>query len=420
MSRSSFQLLIVAVVLSVSAAAYADRSPQAVEVLTKANAVTQKLTAVSYEGEYLVEGDLAGKLPVVSGKVLAQRGESGKRDRLRIEGALQMPGQPQPAAFRYATDGDQAFKVDEANKLYVSGRLADARVPELEALFPPKYFGDAFGRELNAESSVHEGLQTVEGVECDVVKVTFDAAGNRSIRYFLGKKDGLLRRAENMIRMMMPGATSPSSSRIIFNVKGLDPQPKSTPENFRLPCPEGFRSEVFQGNISNAQQNAAGFIASGAMAPDWELKTTDGKTISLKSLRGKVVVLDFWASWCGPCKMAMPGLQKVHEQFRDKPVAILGVNCRERSKQGQAQGLEFVRQKGLTYTQLLDGDSVALAYKVQGIPCFYIIGPDGKVIFATAGFNPQLHEFMSDIITKNLPAQPPAASAPAAKNPAAP
>ncbi len=60
------------------------------------------------------------------------------------------------------------------------------------------------------------------------------------------------------------------------------------------------------------------------------MKDPAGKSVSLKSLRGKIVLLDFWATWCGPCRMAMPGLQKLHDRYKDKPVAIYGVNCRER------------------------------------------------------------------------------------------
>ncbi len=420
MNRVRSNFFAFAVGLCLPAVSFAKGSPQAVEIITKANAVAQKLTAIAYEGQFRVEGDFVDKLPQVTGKVIARRGEPGKGFHLLIQGTTQAPGETQATSFRFATDGEQAFKVEEQKKLYISGKLADARVSEVDALFPPKYFGDAFKNELSSQTATHEGVRTIDGVECDVVKITADPSGNRSMLYFIGKNDSLLHRVENTIRMMMPGASTPSTGRVIFNAKGLDTQPKTDGSMFRLPCPDGYRSEIFQGSFTNAPQTEQGFLAAGSQAPDWELKTPDGKVVSLKSLRGKVVVMDFWSSWCGPCKMAMPGLQKVHEQFKDKPVAILGINCRERSPDGEKKGLEFVRQKGLTYTQLMKGDSVEKAYKVGGIPCFYIIGPEGKVIYATSGFQPRLHEYMSQLIEKSLPAQPRAAAAPEAKSPAIP
>ncbi|HKQ46772.1 MAG TPA: TlpA disulfide reductase family protein [Phycisphaerae bacterium] len=395
----------VALILLFPVLAWAEATPEAKEILTKANAAAQKLDAISFEAQYTVDGDFVGKFPQVSGRVLAVRGEPGKAHRLFVQGATQMPGQSQTAGFRFATDGDDAFKIEEQTRTCLSGKLANAQVSEVNVLFPAKYFGDIFQNELTRGATTLEGVQTIEGVECDVVKFIPDSSGNNSVSYFLGKKDGLVRRIENAMKIMMPGAPGPVSGRVIFNARNIDTAPKTDANAFRLPCPEGYRAQVFQGAFNQVAENAKGFLPSGSLAPDWELKTPDGKTVSLKSLRGKVVVMDFWSSWCGPCKMAMPGLQKVHEAFKDKPVAILGINCRERSPAGEKAAMEFVRQKALTYTQLLKGDSVAAAYKVSGIPCFYVIGPDGKVLYATAGFQPQLHDYMKGIIEKSLPTQ---------------
>ena len=400
----------VVVVLLFPVFAWAEATPQAKEILTKANAAAQKLGAISFEAQYTVDGDFVGKFPQVSGRVLAVRGESGKAHRLFVQGAMQMPGQTQTANFRFATDGEEAFKIEEQTRTCLSGKLVNAPVSEANVLFPGKYFGEVFQNELTKGTATHESAQTIDGVECDVVKYIPDPSGNNTVSFYIGKKDGIVRRIQNCMKIMMPGAPGPVSGCVIFNAKNVDTSPKADAGAFRLPCPEGYRNEIFQGAFNKVAQNAQGFIPSGALAPDWELKTPDGKTVSLKSLRGKVVIMDFWSSWCGPCKMAMPGLQKVHEEFKDKPVAILGINCRERTPAGEGLAMEFVRQKGLTYTQLLKGDTVAATYKVSGIPCFYVIDPDGKVIFATSGFQPQLHDYMKRIIEQYLPTTKAAAS----------
>lgn len=410
MTRFKSNLFLPSIVLASATIAYADQSPKAREVLSKANAAARLITAISYEGQYSVDGDLAGKLPQVVGKVVAVRGEDGKPPRVFIQGTMQLPSQAEPMPFRFASDGQNAAKADDQHKVFQSGPVSDARVSEVAALFPPKFFGDAFQNELSSPSATHEGVQTIDGVECDVINVTFDPRGLRAIRYCIGKADHLLHRAENSIRLTMPGAAQSSAGRIIFTARNLNTKPSIDPNMFRLASPQGYRQEVFQNGFNKVPQNQQGLLASGVKAPDWELKTADGRTVSLKSLRGKVVVMDFWASWCGPCKLAMPGMQKVHEKFKDKPVTIVGINCRERSPAGEAAGLEFVQKKGLTYTQLMKGDSVAQAYLVQGIPCFYVIGPDGKVVYATSGFQPALHDYLSKIIEQSLPEGPSAAA----------
>jgi thiol-disulfide isomerase/thioredoxin len=130
------------------------------------------------------------------------------------------------------------------------------------------------------------------------------------------------------------------------------------------------------------------------------LNAQDGKTVFLKSLRGKVVVPDFWATWCGPCKMSMSSMQKLHERFKDKPVTVLGVNCREQFP-GVAP-MAYIKEKGYTCPQLLNGDSAAEAYKVNGIPAIVVIDPDGKILFSAAGFNPTTEDALADIIRRRL------------------
>lgn len=124
-------------------------------------------------------------------------------------------------------------------------------------------------------------------------------------------------------------------------------------------------------------------IPAGSMAPEWSLKDTSNKDHKLSDYKGKIVVMDFWATWCGPCKRAMPAVQKIHEEYKDKGVVVFGVNCWERSDPAQ-----YMRQQKYTYTLLLRADDVATKYGVNGIPAFFIIDGDGKIAFSEAGFGP--------------------------------
>jgi thiol-disulfide isomerase/thioredoxin len=138
----------------------------------------------------------------------------------------------------------------------------------------------------------------------------------------------------------------------------------------------------------------------GSEAPGWTLRSADGQEVSLGKLRGKVVLLDFWATWCGPCRQAMPALQRLHERYKDKPVAIFAVNCWERSPQVDPAG--FLKQSGYTYPVLLNANDVAQAYKVTGIPTFYLIGTDGKILLASSGVSADAERQIEALIEQAL------------------
>jgi thiol-disulfide isomerase/thioredoxin len=123
-------------------------------------------------------------------------------------------------------------------------------------------------------------------------------------------------------------------------------------------------------------------LTRGSDAPDFSLATPSGAKKSLASYKGQVVVLDFWATWCGPCKTVMPALQRLHEKYQGQPVAIIGMNA-----EGPEGGdpVAFKKDNGYTYELLLEADATSEAYRVRGLPTFYVIGPDGKVVWAGVG-----------------------------------
>ena len=138
----------------------------------------------------------------------------------------------------------------------------------------------------------------------------------------------------------------------------------------------------------------------GDMAPDWSLQDRNGKTVKLSELRGNVVVMDFWATWCGPCIKAMPSVQAMHERFSGQPVKVFGVNTWERAN--GPDPVKFMADKKFTYGLLLKGDDVAKQYGVTGIPAFFIVGTDGKIIHTAVGFNPAEKDKMNKIIEDHL------------------
>ena len=118
-------------------------------------------------------------------------------------------------------------------------------------------------------------------------------------------------------------------------------------------------------------------------APDFTLAKLDGSgDLALESLRGKAVVLNFWASWCGPCKDETPLLQKGWERWQGKNVAFVGIDV----KDFRSDARSFVRKFGVTYPNVYDGKGSTVGrYGVTGFPETYFIDPRGRVVFRIAG-----------------------------------
>ena len=178
-------------------------------------------------------------------------------------------------------------------------------------------------------------------------------------------------------RTETPAATAAPSGNMRSAGQGFSPEMRAVFANAGLP-------------LLNQKMEPRDFTLPIAASPS--IPQTLVRTISLGSLRGKVVFLNFWATWCPPCRDEMPSMESLYAKFRDRDFEILAVNSAERN----ADVYEFMTANNLSFPAVLDSsNAVNRLYGVQAIPTSYIIDRDGMIILRLVGSidwdTPEIH-----------------------------
>ena len=122
--------------------------------------------------------------------------------------------------------------------------------------------------------------------------------------------------------------------------------------------------------------------APGTSAPDFSGRSLDARPVSLAGLHGKVVVLNFWATWCLECRPEMPKLEQVHREFAAQGLVVVGINAREKGDPVRV----FARQLNLTFPLVLDPDGkINTLYGVVGLPTTFVVGRDARAVALGVG-----------------------------------
>jgi thiol-disulfide isomerase/thioredoxin len=370
---------------------------QAQAVLDGAREAARSLKALAYTAT-LQGGGSRGKSTL---NVVMQKAESGDW-MLAVKGTAQ--GEKGPSNVHVTFDGIKLMALREADKVVLERQATS--LSEAEAFFGRQGVKQAvafalLGKDplaLPAGAKVrHERTQKISGVDCDVLLVE---TADETQRWFFGREDKLLRQTFAMAR----GASGAGLTRTI-TFADLQKDTAFSSDTFSVALPSGFASQPEKSPVAQAPAAATptapaagsdnpafrvaqGLLPVGTVAPAWTLKDDAGNTVNLSDFKGKVVFMDFWGTWCPPCRAAMPKTQRLHERFKDQDVVVLGMNF---ERDPNANPRKFMDDNKYTFGLILKGDTIASRYRVRGWPTFYVIDREGKVVFGEVGFDPS-HE----------------------------
>lgn len=249
---------------------------------------------------------------------------------------------------------------------------------------------------------LREETLEIEGksFDCIVVEVEYDLRLPASIKqspktFWIDKARNIVLR-ESYTMSMESSAFGPTETKRTTTFTAAKLNEPLSDSLFAFVPPEGAK-EVERLSIWGGVASDRAANLKGREAFDFTLKDLDGREVNLKSLRGKVVLLSFWATWCGPCRAEMPLIEKLHREFKDRGLVVLGINS-----ESPEIAREFFRKNKYTFTSLVDDrGEVFRSYQASSIPMVVVIGRDGKILATRVGYSPQMSEYeLRDFLKK--------------------
>ncbi len=301
-------------------------------------------------------------------------------------------------------DGSRAINVDMSKNRAMLFQDPD------NSMAQAMYFGQFFSQIMKKQSDsaaisqqknlVYKGTENVNGAECYLVTQDISENDTLSNAFYFG--------AESKLIMKFVSKIISQKTEYETVVSGMEIDKTIEDNMFTQSIPSGFSIDTIKpgpagadgGSAAPGQKSAEeeyNLLKQGSKAPDFSLSDPNGKSVSLKDFAGKVVVIDFWATWCRPCQMAMPLIQKVYQKYKNKNVVVIGISSNER---GKANPAETMKKLGCNYMLLLNGEKITSSYNVPGFPTLYVIDKKGNICYSEVGYDQDLDKKIGDAIDK--------------------
>lgn len=283
-----------------------------------------------------------------------------------------------PASNEYVVSADVSVKTNQV-RAPIDMIMLNARARTVIESYSKLPMGMAFPKIVGEEFVTISGQK----IACTVVEAgdpnfTSSAKSQSYRKLWIDSARFLVLREQHRMRnQVRVGATMESNISVEYSVAKINEA--VAPSLFTFTPPAGAKL-VDELNTPFRAPKRANWAGKDALA--FTLKDLEGNALEFASLKGKVVLLDFWASWCGPCVAELPHIEQLHKDFKDKGLVVLGINDEELEI-----AKSYVKEKGYTFKTLIDeGRAVARLYEVNGIPQVLLIGRDGKIKLHEIGY----------------------------------
>jgi thiol-disulfide isomerase/thioredoxin/outer membrane protein assembly factor BamD (BamD/ComL family) len=311
------------------------------------------------------------------------------------------PGQEKEATFdaefQKGIQNLRRRRFEEALKSFKrANEMRDKKSPECYVAMAQAYMG------LEAHKNVIESCDKaleLGGNDPQVLVPAYNLKGLALHAQAEGKNQKKLQEAEAVFRQGLAIGTD-VVPMIHYNLgtvlmqQDRDPEGIAEMQKFLELEPKGFNAESARKMMENPRR------AREPYAPDFSFTTADGEFVTLEELRGKIVVLDFWGTWCPPCVASVPAMRGLHKKYSKDPAFVLiGIDTRDDEETLRA----FTAENKMTWRQYRDQDNqVSLSFSIRAFPTYVVIDPEGILRYRGTGATSRQEAALDDAIRKQL------------------
>lgn len=377
-------------------------SPEARALLDQMKAAYADLKSLTLDGTVTANFDVAGKkqnesMPFKSSFIAPNQ--------FRHEGDQVLAGSTGERLFIYHT-GENAYLAKslpvKAEK-FKDGELIPAQTDLLSSQNPSlgmAVSSDASAALLAGMASAEKGADvTIDGKPVPMLELKDENGVISTV--LVDPQTHLLRRVSHDLKSYFEsqGVPDVKLAEVVVAYTTVETSSEAVKDQFAWDPPEGAREAQMESASASSGSDAPALALVGKPAPDFTLENLKGEKVTLSATKGSVVVLDFWATWCGPCVMSLPHLQQIAKDTEKDGVKVFAVNQQEDKDTVE----QFMQTNQYTLSALLDIEGkTGEAFKVTGIPQTVVIGKDGTVRKVFIGAGPDTEQQIRDAIGAEL------------------